>query len=771
MSKTTVLNRLILLIAPWLGAMSAWGQELPSRPLYVPVILAVSVNGLAGDQGVLMLQTVQNQLFVPITLLQDWSLQLGGQGMTAANGLRYIDLASLPGVRFSWDQARTELAISAESDAFLTTHVNADEDYTAPVAPYTPGAYLNYDLLLTDSPGSHERLALLDMGLFRGEGLFTGNWVTGTLGTTRLMSRYQIDQVSAMKTLRIGDNSNSTGAWGRAVLFGGLQYGTHFAIRPNFIAMALPSASGRALLPSTVDVYVNNALRTRQNVSAGPFSIQNLPVMTGAGEVQVVVKDLLGREQVLTQSFFASPRLLRPGLVEDAWEIGWQRNHYGHVSNDYSDPFAAMTYRQGVNQNLTGEARLELQKNIATAGLSAAASVPALRSVAEMSVVLSHAERLDPGRLLGLRYSYLGKRWSGNAQWQWQSSSFRQLGSNPDRLEQQSGSVQLALPVGAGTLSVSYLRQQIFGENLTRLIHLNYSHRLARDLLASLTLFKPLWPDTGTTLGLTLTLLLDAQRVASSTLMGGTGAHSAYTQVSRSTPHDQGLGYRVASLNGADNARQEASVSRNQSMGSFQAEVVRQQSDVSTRLGLQGGLAVLDGDVYVGRRLDQSFAVVKLDGAPRVPVYLENQVVAHTNWRGRAVVGPLQAYQDNHISIDPLSFSLDTTANAIKKTVVPRSQGGVMLDFELRQVHRFTLTLVQINGAVLPAWTEVEVSHVTQTFVVGHRGAVFVEFPQRTGNRVSARLPDGSTCSVTVDVPHAASNLSFLEPMTCLPTH
>lgn len=769
MSKTIVLSRLVLLIAPLVGAMPVWGQALPQAPTYATVILAVSVNGLPGDQGVVLLQNPPNQLFAPITLLQDWGLLLAGQGMTAANGLRYMDLASLPGVSFSWDQTRTELAISAAPHAFLTTRVNAGEELTAKVAPYTPGAYMNYDASITDSPGLHERQALVDVGLFQGEGLFTSSFAVGTAGNTRLMSSFQTDQVSVMKTLRVGDSYSSAGAWGRPVLFGGFQFGTNFAIRPHFIPMALPSVSGRALLPSTVDVYVDNALRTQQNVYAGAFSIQNLPVLSGAGEVQVVVKDLLGREQVLTQSFFASPILLRPDLVEQSFEMGWQRNNFGQASHDYSDPFAALTYRKGMSPRVTAEAHLEIQRNMSAAGLSGAVSLPTLSSVAEVSAAISHASHFNPGTLLGASYSYLGKRWSGHASVQWQSGSFHQLGSNPDKLVQQSGSAQLNLPLGAGKLSVNYLRHQLVGADLMRIVNLNFSQRLASNLHASMVMFKPLFPSAGTTLGLTLTLLFDAQHVVSSSLSGGTDTHSAYTTVSRTTPRDGGFGYRLASLNGSDPARQQASLAHNQSNGSFQAEMVHQQTDVSTRLSAQGGLALIDGDVYFGPRLDESFAVVKVAGVAKIPIYLENQVVAHTNARGRAVVGPLRAYQDNNISLDPLTLRLDTTVSTVKHTVVPRSQGGVLVDFQARKIYRVTLTMLDQAGTVLPPWTAIEVHGVAQGFVIGYRGEVFVELPQPGTNLAMARLPDGSRCQFTVDVPVGTPNLSFLEPITCLP--
>ncbi len=59
-----------------------------------------------------------------------------------------------------------------------------------------------------------------------------------------------------MRTTRFGDAYNETGLWGRAVDFGGIQWGTNFNTQPSFITFPLPSVSGQALVPSVVDLYV-----------------------------------------------------------------------------------------------------------------------------------------------------------------------------------------------------------------------------------------------------------------------------------------------------------------------------------------------------------------------------------------------------------------------------------------------------------------------------------------------------------------------------------
>jgi outer membrane usher protein len=750
-----------------LEALAATGHPPSSTTQYLPVVLAVTLNGLPEDLGTVFLRDEGGNLFAPMTFLGAMNLRPGALRVMAADGGEYFELGKLPGVSYRWDHERVELAISAAPKAFVSTRINAAGAAGRTVAPYSPGGYLNYDLSLNHSVGTSTAQALFDLGLFRGVGLLTSSFTTGTAGSARLMSTYQTDRVDAIKSLRIGDSFNHTGAWGRGVLFGGIQYGTNFAIRPDFIPIALPGVTGQALLPSTVDVYVNNVLRSRQQVNSGPFSIQNLPVITGAGEMQVVVKDLLGREQVITQPFFASPSLLREGLVEDAYEWGWLRQNYGLSSNAYGHPFGTATYRRGLSNQLTGEGRIELQKDLVAAGFSATTALPGISSVVESTVAVGRVRGSAPGMMGSVAYSYLGRRWSASARVQLNSLRFRQVGSDPVHLLRQVGTVQFSAPLAKGTVSVNYLRHQNQGEILTRIINLAYSQRLTDGLFASFQYVKPLASPSGTSVGLVLTAIFDQNHYGSATVNNQAGATTLYTEYRQATPNDDGFGYRGAVLTGGHSRRQEASLMRNPSFGRLQAELVHDNGEISSRLSAQGGLAALGGGVFVTRGMDEGFAVVQTKGIAGVPIYLENQVVAHTDPGGRAVVGNLQPYQPNHIRIDPVTLPMAASVGEVEQTVIPRSRGGVIVDFDVRFVRHATLKIVLADGQPLPAWTPVEVVGSQEAFVSGNRGEVSVNLPKAIGNRVIARPAGGPACELTVDLPDSPTSIPFLGPLTC----
>jgi outer membrane usher protein len=152
-------------------------------------------------------------------------------------------------------------------------------------------------------------------------------------------------------------------------LFAGLQYATNFGTQPGFITYPLNSLSGQTALPSVVNVYVNNVLTATARVPQGPFTLNNLPSINGRGEIRLMVRDLLGREQAIVQSLYGSTLLLRPGLNDFSFQAGTLRENYGITSNDYGRGFASGVWRRGVTAELTTETGMESARGRRAVGL------------------------------------------------------------------------------------------------------------------------------------------------------------------------------------------------------------------------------------------------------------------------------------------------------------------------------------------------------------------------------------------------------------------
>ncbi|MDP2282529.1 MAG: fimbria/pilus outer membrane usher protein [Pseudohongiella sp.] len=741
---------------------------VPLRPDRT-VILAVTVNGLAGDSGALFLQDSAGKLFATAEFLSAWNLRPGGTLLLASDGTEYFELPGTDGFVYRWDHARSELFIDAISEQFLTNTVLIENDLYAAL-PYKTGGYLNYDLTHSLSSAVNLDAAHIDAALFAGKNLLTSNQIINAKGSKRLMTSWQRDKIGAMKTLRVGDSYNNTSAWGRSFLFAGIQYGTNFSVRPDFIPFATPVVAGTALLPSSVDIYVDNVLRSSSVVSAGPFQIQNVPIVNGSGDMQIVVNDVLGREQLISQPFFSSPVLLREGQVDEAFEIGWLREDFGLSSNHYGDAFLAATYRRGLSSTLSAELSAELQKDLLAAGFSGAAKLDSLNSVVEYSIALSNAKVAGHGAMSSLRLSYLGHRWSASARAQIYTRRFRQLGSREGLLPNQILSAHISAPLGDGTLSANFVARSFHGEQPTRIMNVSYSQKINRSNSISFSIIRPLSATGETVVALSLVAFMGSNHVGSISVDRLSGATSVKTDLRSVTPQRVGTGYRVATTTGNVDKRQELSINSDQTFGAFQVDMVRLGDNVSARLNAVGSIATLMDGAYFARGLDQGFAVVETGKVSGVPVLLENQIVAYTNSRGRALVSNLRSYQRNHISIDPLSLPLDMSIGPVSQIVVPRARGGLLVDFPVLNSRGIVLAVVLADGTPLPPWTTVDVVGVNETFVTGNRGEVFVELPNLISNIVFAHLPDGTVCQFEVNQPAIDAIAPLSGPIKCLLT-
>jgi outer membrane usher protein len=183
------------------------------------------------------------------------------------------------------------------------------------------------------------------------------------------------------------------------------------------------------------------------------------------------------------------------------------------------------------------------------------------------------------------------------------------------------------------------------------------------------------------------------------------------------------------------------------------------------RLGASGGIALLGGQLHASRRLDDSFALVRVPDHEGVPVLLDNQSVAQTDARGLALVTNLRPYQSNPISIGAEMLPLDTELPTSRIDVRPARRSGTVVDFAARRSRGALVTVALEDGQVLPAGALVRVDDGADEFPVARRGQVYV-----TGLRARSRIEaswKGQRCSIEVGLPADAGPLPSLGPFVC----
>jgi outer membrane usher protein len=190
----------------------------------------------------------------------------------------------------------------------------------------------------------------------------------GTESMVRLDTAYAYSDAGSQRRYYFGDYITGGLTWTRPVRFGGAQITSDYSMRPDLITFPLPSLSGVAAVPSTVDVLVNGTKILAQDIAAGPFSIPQLPVVTGAGTIAMTVTNALGRQVTVSLPFYASAAMLSPGFQTWTAQAGAVRHNYGAVSDDYDNAAASYTWRRGLYSWLTLESGGETTAGTSMAG-------------------------------------------------------------------------------------------------------------------------------------------------------------------------------------------------------------------------------------------------------------------------------------------------------------------------------------------------------------------------------------------------------------------
>jgi outer membrane usher protein len=141
---------------------------------------------------------------------------------------------------------------------------------------------------------------------------------------------------------------------------------------------------------------------------------------------------------------------------------------------------------------------------------------------------------------------------------------------------------------------------------------------------------------------------------------------------------------------------------------------------------VDGSIAVAGGDVFVGNRIDDAFAVVDA-GVPGVDILLENRPIGQTNRRGKILLPNLRSYDSNTITLDPSNLPVDARMEMTRKTVIPAEKGGSVVDFKVQTQGRVALvTLKNESGGYIETGSAGTIDGHGE-FVVGYDGQAYLD--------------------------------------------
>ena len=700
----------------------------PAAAAFDMVLLEVHLNGHNLQQTAMLLRRPDGRLLASRSDLALWRLRPPDVPATPYEDAPYLPLDAIGQFSYRVDTATESLWLTSAVDNLLPSVLEVDDPRVAGAQRPTPGGFLNYDLSAQRAGGQGTLGAQLEFGAFAGGLVATTQLVNPTIGAhgrfIRLDSTVTMDRPGQLASLRAGDGVSRAGTWGRPVRFGGVQWASNFATQPEFVTFPLPSVSGASALPSTAQVFVNNALSYQHELEAGPFSVQGVPAVSGQGEIRMVVRDLLGREQVIVQPYYAARSLLRSGLDDFSYEAGMQRRNFTSASNDYQGWLLAATRRHGVNDQLTAEVHGELQAGSQNLGL-AATLLWRNAGVFDVALAASHSGA-GGGVLMTLGFERQAEHLSFGVRTQVASARFEQLGLEPGvpvPLRQSNAHLGWN-DARFGSVGLGYVRIDNRGQPGSALVSVSVSRNLRPDWNLEVSGFKSL-QGRNYALAFTLTHAFGPRSSASLAASRGADTGSAMLQFQQNLPAGPGVGYRV--LAGRDaSARVEGALTLQNDVGTYALEAARAGNIDAWRASASGAVALLGGQAFLARRLGDSFAVVRVPGTPGVQVYAENQPVARTDSSGAALVPGLRPYQKNRLSIEQADLPLDAQIGSLEAIAVPYYRSGYALVFPISKANGALLHVVTADGKPMPAGAVLHIAGRAETFPVAQDGLAYV---------------------------------------------
>jgi outer membrane usher protein len=687
-----------------------------------------------------------------------------------------------------------QLLINVPNDWLPKQKFNAQNPLDRLPAQSSLGLLFNYDVYASQSnangqPGylsawSEQRL-FDGFGVVANTGIFRGS-VNRSAGDSqesryiRYDSQWRYTDDERLLSYTAGDLTTGSLPWSSSVRIGGIQLARNFTARPDLITYPLPQFSGQAAVPSSVDLYINSYKNSTTSVNPGPFTLDTVPYINGAGEARVVTTDALGRQVSTLVPFYVASNLLQAGMSDFSVSAGALRRNYGLNSADYGQWVTSGSGRYGVTDWLTMEGRAEAAAELAVGGAGADIR---LGQWGVLNASYSYSQAGDsafndyhPSRQMNyydpltgkslpqpdqqpvyqytrnrgdqssIGYTYSNRYFSLNAQRVLRSAGFGDISvyKSDYRLSRRTDQLTGSLGLGrAGSIGAGYFDVRDAIGTRTRLVNFSYSLSLWRNMSLYASVNREIG-SSGYSTQLQLSIPFDSWGTASvSASRDNNNRWSERVSYSRAAPTDGGLGWNLAYADGQDsNNYRQADMTWRTRLLEARAGMYG-NSDDYTRWGeVSGSLVMMKGDLYATNTINDAFALVSTQGYPDIPVRYENQLIGVTNAKGYLLVPTVTSYYHAKFQIDPLNLPADVAIPTVEKTVAIRDHSGFLVDFPVQPISAADVKLVDAQGKPLANGSEVAVIGGSQRSYVGWDGMAYLD-PVQQHNRLSVIPADG----------------------------
>ncbi len=688
-------------------------------------------------------------------------------------GENYYGLHEFSGAGAELETRSMELRVSMPADLMPTRRLGMqDAGLSAQAERF--GAFMDYEINLQNQEfqSGSSAYGMFRPAVFGPQGNVAANLIyrnqagtnsSGQLSVLELI--YTRDDPERMRSLRVGDVYTTPGEQGRSLRIGGVQLATNFATQPTLITYPLPDFFGQTDVPSALDIYINGRLSRRENVQPGSFLLDNVPVLNGAGQMQVVATDALGRQQLFTQDFYLSTDLLMQGLSDYSVTLGALREDFGIDNFRYGDLAGTATWRYGVSDNLTIESHGEFSKDVGMASGAVQYGIDAGGTISA-GLGLSNGKS-GTGARWQIGFRRLASPMHINFQASGSTSRFDLVGNT-----QLTPKLQLLAATGKnfhefGSLQFSVVHQDLHEKRSRTIWSLDFSTRMFGRLSLSSYVSYVDSVESDLSAGVRFFTNFGDHHSASGNLSASRMGNSTTATIQRNMPMDVGYGYHLAA-GASNNSFVDAGVVAQNHLGTYSIDVRNNESSGTVwQAGSRGSVAYMAGMARFSRQIQDAFAVVKVGDIEGVRVYSENIEIGRTNKNGQVFVPGLRPYLRNQLRIEIDDLPLNARIVETVRNTAPFYKSGIVVDFDVHESTNVVLRAVLPDGTPLPEGAIANIFHTGDTFPVGMDGKLFLQGLDRS-SEITIRW-NGTICDIDVPYPGGNAVITKMGDIVCKP--
>jgi outer membrane usher protein len=750
---------------------------------------ALTVNDQ--PQGDVLAALDGDETWLPVGALEQAGLRRIGGDRRMLFNVEHVRLESLaPDVTYRRDLAEVVLRLIAAPRFFDTNVVVLQRDRPDGISyAATTTFFTNYSATW-DQEAGNSGYGEAGLAMF-GNTTLASAFSVETSGTVvRGLSSMTMDRTAQRIRLEVGDTVTRATPLGSAPIVGGLSIGRDYSLDPYYYRYPAPFIRGTATAPSQVEVIVNGALVRRFEVGPGPYRFDRLPVTAGLGDVKVMVRDPFGGQQIYDMSIYQPTGLLSPGEQDFQYAAGRLRDDNGEQPV-YREWQGVAQHRAGLTEWLTVGFSAEGSEDVVAGGPTVSARLAKLGEI-ELNGWVSQTHDKTQGFAGYGVYTFVSRWLSLSATGQYYGKRFANLFVSPGGFTtpeyyQASAGVPL---FSLGSLSYIWEQRRSpagsfgfvtsdgrFDSEIVRSrahsARLNLQLPGALQLTASATSTHVRGTQAWTGFaGLNLALGRSATTVSYTEARTREG-DGRFLDVNKSLPIGPGIGYRLSGTESDDSEAVSGQFEVNTRLNRLRVnyETTDRATEPSAAATISGGISVTRAGLFLTRPIDESAAVVEVEGLKDVRILIDNTPAGRTNRRGKLVINQMLPYLANRISYVDDDIPFDYRVPVTSQLVAPPYRGMAFIKFPTARIQaRVGSVTMLIEGArVVPSYGTIAVTldGAAVESPLNEAGEFFLDLPN--GRHVAMVAFRGETCEVSFEAVASTGLVQKVGTLTCEP--